>query len=306
MAYRVTVFGGSGFLGRQIVRRLADEGAAVRVAVRHPERATFLTGTAAAGEITAVYADVWDEASVGPAVAGAEAVVNTVGHYVERGRASFAAIHGQGAMQVARAAAQAGVRRLVHISGIGADPASASPYVRARGIGERLVREAFPEATILRPSVLFGPEDAFLNRLAGLARVMPALPLFGSGATKLQPVYVRDVAEAVARALATPAAQGRVYELGGPRIYTYEELVRLVLAQIGRKRLLVPIPFVIWELLAALVAPLPRRPVSRDQVILMKRDNVVGTSALTFAELGIAPTPLEEVLPTYLGRRPTA
>ena len=306
MAYRVTVFGGSGFLGRQIVRRLAGEGAAVRVAVRHPERAAFLTGTGAAGEITAVYADVWDEASVGPAVAGAEAVVNTVGHYVERGRASFAAIHGQGAMQVARAAAQAGVRRLVHISGIGADPASASPYVRARGIGERLVREAFPEATILRPSVLFGPEDAFLNRLAGLARVMPALPLFGSGATKLQPVYVRDVAEAVARALATPAAQGRVYELGGPRIYTYEELVRLVLAQIGRKRLLVPIPFVIWELLAALVAPLPHRPVSRDQVILMKRDNVVAASALTFAELGIAPTPLEEVLPTYLGRRPTA
>ena len=306
MAYRVTVFGGSGFLGRQIVRRLADEGAAVRVAVRHPERAAFLTGTGAAGEITAVYADVWDEASVGPAVAGAEAVVNTVGHYVERGRASFAAIHGQGAMQVARAAAQAGVRRLVHISGIGADPASASPYVRARGIGERLVREAFPEATILRPSVLFGPEDAFLNRLAGLARVMPALPLFGSGATKLQPVYVRDVAEAVARALATPAAQGRVYELGGPRIYTYQELVRLVLAQIGRKRLLVPIPFVIWELLAALVAPLPHRPVSRDQVILMKRDNVVAASALTFADLGIAPTPLEEVLPTYLGRRPTA
>ena len=306
MAYRVTVFGGSGFLGRQIVRRLAGEGAAVRVAVRHPERAAFLTGTGAAGEITAVYADVWDEASVGPAVAGAEAVVNTVGHYVERGRASFAAIHGQGAMQVARAAAQAGVRRLVHISGIGADPASASPYVRARGIGERLVREAFPEATILRPSVLFGPEDAFLNRLAGLARVMPALPLFGSGATKLQPVYVRDVAEAVARALATPTAQGRVYELGGPRIYTYEELVRLVLAQIGRKRLLVPIPFVIWELLAALVAPLPHRPVSRDQVILMKRDNVVAANALTFADLGIAPTPLEEVLPTYLGRRPTA
>ena len=306
MAYRVTVFGGSGFLGRQIVRRLADEGAAVRVAVRHPERAAFLTGTGAAGEITAVYADVWDEASVGPAVDGAEAVVNTVGHYVERGRASFAAIHGQGAMQVARAAAQAGVRRLVHISGIGADPASASPYVRARGIGERLVREAFPEATILRPSVLFGPEDAFLNRLAGLARVMPALPLFGSGATKLQPVYVRDVAEAVARALATPAAQGQVYELGGPRIYTYKELVRLVLAQIGRKRLLVPIPFVVWELLAALVAPLPHRPVSRDQVILMKRDNVVAANALTFAELGITPTPLEEVLPTYLGRRPTA
>ena len=306
MTYRVTVFGGSGFLGRQIVCRLADEGAAVRVAVRHPERAAFLTGTGAAGEITAVHADVWDEASVGPAVEGAEAVVNTVGHYVERGRASFAAIHGQGAMQVARAAAQAGVRRLVHISGIGADPASASPYVRARGIGERLVREAFAEVTILRPGVLFGPGDAFLNRLAGLARVMPALPLFGTGATKLQPVYVRDIAEAVARALGAPAAKGQVYELGGPRIYTYKKLVRLVLARIGRKRLLVPIPFVVWELLAALMAPLPHRPLTRDQVILMTRDNVVAAHALTFADLGITPTAAEEILPTYLGRRPTA
>ena len=223
MAYhRVTVFGGSGFLGRQIVKRLADDGAEVRVAVRRPERASFLTEARRAGQIAPVYADVWDEASVAPVVDGSDAVINTVGHYVERGKATFGAIHGQGAMHVARASAMAGVRRLVHISGLGADPASDSPYVRARGIGEDLVKEAFPGATILRPSIIFGPEDAFFNRLAALARVMPVLPLFGSGETKLQPVYVSDVAEAVARALATPAAEGKVYELGGPRVYTYK------------------------------------------------------------------------------------
>jgi uncharacterized protein YbjT (DUF2867 family) len=305
MAYRrVTVFGGSGFLGRQIVRRLADDGAEVRVAVRHPERASFLTEAGTAGQIVPVHADVWDEASVGPAVDGAEAVVNTVGHYAERGQASFAAIHGQGARQVARASAMAGVRRLVHVSGLGADPASASPYVRARGIGERLVQEAFPEATILRPCVLFGPGDAFLNRLAGLARVLPVLPLFGTGETRLQPVYVRDVAEAVAHVLAAPVAKGQVYELGGPRVYTYKALVQLVLAQMERRRLLIPISYFVWELLAASVALLPNRPISRDQVILMKRDNVVGANALTFAELGISPTSVEEILPTYLGQRP--
>lgn len=301
---RVTVFGGSGFLGRQIVRRLAGDGAQVRVAVRHPEHASFLAAASTAGQIVPVYADVWDEASVGPAVDGADAVVNTVGHYVEQGKASFAAIHGQGAKQVARASAIAGVLRLVHISGLGADPASGSPYVRARGIGERLVKEAFPEATILRPSVLFGPGDAFLNRLAGLARVMPVLPLFGTGETRLQPVYVRDVAEAAAQALAAPVTKGKVYELGGPRVYTYKALVQLVLAQIERRRLLIPVPYLVWELLAALLAPLPNRPISRDQVILMKRDNMVGANALTFAELGIAPTSLEVILPTYMGQRP--
>ncbi|MGZ9033187.1 MAG: complex I NDUFA9 subunit family protein, partial [Rhodospirillales bacterium] len=215
--HRVTVFGGSGFLGRQIVKRLAEDGANVRVAVRRPERASFLIETGRAGQIAPVYADVWDEASVAPVVDGSDAVINTVGHYVERGKATFEAIHGQGAMHVARASAMAGVGRLVHISGLGADPTSDSTYVRARGIGEDLVREAFPGATILRPSVIFGPEDAFFNRLAALARVMPVLPLFGSGETKLQPVYVGNVAEAVARALATPTAEGKVYELGGPR-----------------------------------------------------------------------------------------
>jgi uncharacterized protein YbjT (DUF2867 family) len=297
---RVTVFGGSGFLGRQIVRRLAEDGAEVRVAVRHPERASFLTEYSTAGPITTTRADVWDEATVGPAVAGSDAVVNTVGHYVERGRATFEAIHGQGALHVARAAAIAGVRRLVHISGIGADPGSESPYVHARAAGELLVREAFPGATVLRPSVMFGAEDAFFNTLAALTRIMPVLPLFGSGEVRLQPVYVGDVAEAVAQALAIEAAQGRTYELGGPRTYSYKALLQLLLRQLGRRRPLMPVPYVAWELLAGLMAPLPKRPISRDQVVLMKQDNVVSPGAASFAELGITPRAVEEVLPTYL------
>jgi NADH dehydrogenase len=299
---RVTVFGGSGFLGRRIALRLAGDGAEVRVAVRHPERAARLGRLGTPGQITAAWADVWDEPTVAPALAGAAAVVNTVGHYVERGDASFEAIHGQGARHVAAAARAAGVPRLVHISGIGADPGSDSPYIRARATGERLVREAFPAATILRPSVMFGPDHDFLKRLAGLARVLPALPLFGAGDVRLQPVYVDDVAAAVVKALATPAAAGKLYELGGPRVYSYKELVQLVLAQTGRRRLLLPVPYFVWDVLAALTAPLPSPPISRDQVKLMQKDNVVSPGALTFADLGITPTALETVAPSYLRR----
>jgi uncharacterized protein YbjT (DUF2867 family) len=298
---RITVFGGSGFLGRAIVRRLIEGGAEVRVAVRHPERAAFRTE---AGAVTAMRADVWEEVSVAPAVAGADAVVNTVGHYVERGRASFEAIHGKGAQHVARAAAAAGVPRLVHISGIGADERSESSYVRARAVGERLVREAFPEATILRPSVMFGPEDAFFNQLAAIARVMPVLPLFGTGEVRLQPAYVGDVAEAVARALASDAAKGKTFELGGPHTYSYRALLELLLQQTGRRRPLLPVPYGAWELIAAVMAPLPKRPISRDQVVLMKQDNVVAPDAPSFADLGIAPHSVEEILPSYLGDEP--
>jgi len=295
----VTVFGGSGFLGRRIVERLADDGTVVRVAVRHPERARSLGRAGTTGQIVPTYADVWDERSVAPTVKGADAVINTVGHYVEHGKSTFEAIHGQGAMHVARASAMAGVQRLVHISGLGADPASGSPYVRARATGERLVREAFPGAVILRPSVVFGPEDAFLNRLAALGRLMPVLPQFGRGDVKLQPVYVGDVAEAAAKVLAMPMTQGRTYELGGPRVYPYKDLLRLVLAETGRKRLLIPVPYLVWDILALLMSPLPHAPISRDQVTLMKRDNVVAPDALTLADLGIAPTSVEAILPGY-------
>ena len=320
----VTVFGGSGFLGRRIVERLAGAGYDVRVGVRHPERASFdgrpgrndragghdggdgSSGNGASdgngrsgrsGRIELVRADVWDESTVAPAVKGAASVINTVGHYVEKSGATFDAIHGRGALNVARQAKAAGAERLIHISGLGADPASDSPYVRARGIGENLVTEAFEGVTILRPSVIFGPGDAFLNRLAAMGRQTPVLPLFGTGGTRLQPVFVGDVAEACEKVLAVPSSQGRVYELGGPRVYAYEELVRLVLDRAGARTALIPVPFLVWDVLTAALALLPNPPLTRDQVKLMKRDNVVGSEALTLDDLGIRPVLLEEVLP---------
>ena len=299
---RVTVFGGTGFLGRQIVKRLAADGTHVRVAVRRPEQASFLEAFAPGGRIEAVAADVWNEATVARAVEGSAAVVNTVGHYVEKRGASFDAVHGEGARHVARQALKAGVGRLVHISGIGADPASASPYVRARGVGEALVLDAFEGATILRPSVLFGPGDKFLNTLARLARLAPALALFGRGETRLQPVFVGDVADASARVLADPGTQGKTFELGGPRVYAYRELLELVLREVGRKRLLVPVPFAVWEAAAAVLSVLPSPPLTADMVTLMKQDNVVGAGALGLKDLGISPAAVEKVLPTYIYR----
>ena len=308
----VTVFGGSGFLGRRIVEHLAAAGNDVRVAVRHPDRASFERGSGRDGRdgrtgtdgrggrdgrIELVRADVWDEPTVARAVKGSASVINTVGHYVEKRGATFDSIHGQGARHVARQAKEAGAERLIHISGLGADPGSDSPYVRARGIGEGLVREAFDGVTILRPSVIFGPGDSFLNKLAAMARQTPVLPLFGTGGTRLQPVFVGNVAEACARVLAEPSTKGRVYELGGPRVCAYEEIVRLVLERVGGRTALVPVPFPVWDLLAAVMAMLPNPPLTRDQVKLMKRDNVVGGQALTLVDLGIRPVPLEEVLP---------
>lgn len=326
----VTVFGGSGFLGRRIVECLAAAGKDVRVAVRHPERASFREGgiggngggrrggsdrrdghedgsghDAGSGRIEIVRADVWDEPTVARAVEGAASVINTVGHYVEKRGATFDAIHGRGALHVARRAKEAAAERLVHISGLGADPGSDSPYVRARGIGEDLVREAFDGVTILRPSVIFGPGDAFVNRLAAMGRQAPVLPLFGTGGTRLQPVFVGDVAEACARALADPSTQGRVYELGGPRVYPYRELVRLVLDRAGARTALAPVPFLAWDVIAATLSLLPSPPLTRDQVKLMKHDNVVGRDALGLADLGIRPVPLEEVLPDCIGAAPS-
>jgi NADH dehydrogenase len=191
---RVTVFGGSGFLGRQIVKSLAAEGTNVRVAVRHPERASFIERLGRDGQIELVHANVWDESTVARAVKQSASVINTVGHYVEKGTATFDVVHGQGALHVARQARDSGVGRLIHISGLGADPRSDSPYVRARGIGEDLVKGAFEDVTILRPSVIFGPDDSFFNTLAGMAKRTPVLPLFGKGRTNLQPVFVGDVA----------------------------------------------------------------------------------------------------------------
>ena len=299
----VAVFGGTGFLGRAIVSRMAATGANVRVAVRNPRSLKLPDVAARAGRIVSTYADVRDETSVGRALEGCDAAVNAVGLYVERGDETFSAVHELGAMHVARQSTRAGVRALIHVSGIGADINSRSSYVRSRARGELLAREAFADATILRPSVLFGPEDKFVNTLAAAMRWSPVLAMFGTGNTRLQPVYVDDVAEAVLRALTVPSSHGKVHELGGPRIYRYRAVIELVLKETGRSRLLVPLPFFAWEAMARLLMLLPKPPLTTDAVTLMRRDNVVGEGVLTFADLGLEPTALEVVLPVMLSSR---
>jgi NADH dehydrogenase len=296
---RATVFGGTGFLGRAVVARLDAEGARVRIAVRHPD-----AGARPAG-VEAVAADLRDAASVARAVADAHWVVNAVGLYHENRGETFQAVHVEGARTVAMAVAAAATRgaaqALVHISGIGADLASESSYVRARAAGEIAAREAFPRATILRPGVLFGPEDAFFNSLARIARLLPAFPLFGAGHTLLQPVYVEDVAAAVARSLSLPEARGRIYELGGKHSYSYRALIELLLRQTGIRRPLLPLPFAVWQAQASLLGLLPRPPITRDQIALMRKDNVADPELPGFAELGLEPAAVEEILPGYLG-----
>lgn len=291
----VAVFGGSGFLGRAIVDQLVAAGITARVAVRHPDTMKVPDATARGGRVLSVYAEVADEESVGRAVEGCDVAVNAVGLYIE-GRDTFRNVHELGAMHVARQSARAGVKALVHFSGIGADLNSQSSYVRSRARGEILVRESFPAATILRPSVLFGPEDKFLNTLISIMRRSPVLALFGAGDTRLQPVYVEDVAKAVLRVLTTPSSQGKVYELGGPHIYRYRTLIELVLKEAGRSRILLPLPFFVWDALARLLMLLPNPPLTTDVVTLMRRDNVVGAGVQTFADLGLAPTAVEPIL----------
>jgi len=295
-AMTVAVFGGTGFLGRRVVTRLAGRGAPVRAIARRPRPIDH-------PEVETARADVRDEPSVAAALQGAHAAVNAVGLYVESGGATFDAVHAEGAARVARCARAAGVERLVHISGIGADPVSRSAYVRARGVGEARVREAFPEAIILRPSVLFGPDDAFLRVLDELTRRLPAFVLFGRGETRLQPVFVDDVAEAVARALETPAASGRTLELGGPDVWRFRDIVARVLRHRRRRRLLVPLPFAAWEVLARAMALLPAAPITPDQVALMRRDNVADPECDGLAALGIEPRGLDGLLPECLQSR---
>jgi NADH dehydrogenase len=303
MAERVvTVFGGSGFIGRHFIARLARQGWIVRAAVRHPSRAAFLKPMGEVGQVTPIRAPIQDQIAVESAVAGADAVVNLVGILYERGPQSFAAVHAHGAQAVATAAAAAGVARLVQVSALGADPHGESDYARSKGAGEAAVRTAFPEAVILRPSVVFGPEDGFFNRFAGLARLTPVLPLIGGGGTRFQPVYVGDVAEALVTSVTDAACAGRTFELGGPHVYTFKEIMELVLRQIHRRRLLVPWPFALAEFQARFLELLPVPPLTRDQVRLLRHDNVVTEGALTLAELGITATAAEVILPSYLDR----
>ncbi len=298
----VTVFGGSGFLGRYVVQQLARDGWTVRLAVRHPGRAAFLKPLGDIGQIVPLCVPVQDREAVAAALSGADAAVNLIGILFEGGRQRFQSVHAEGARHIAETAAAAGVRALVHISAIGADPEAPAAYARSKGEGEAAVRAAFPAATVLRPSVVFGPEDDFFNRFAEMARFAPALPLIGGGATRFQPVYVGDVARAVVKALNDPACRGKVYELGGPKVYSFKELLQLLLKTIARRRALVNLPFGLARLQAGFLELLPKPPLTREQVTLLQRDNVVSPDALTLADLGIAPTAAEVVIPSYLDK----
>lgn len=297
----VTVIGGSGFIGRYVVERLARAGCQIRVGVRHPDRALFLKPCGDIGQITPLAVNIRNRESIAAVVAGADAVVNLVGILFQAGPQRFQAVQAEGAGLVAQAAQAAGVARLVHISAIGADPASPAAYGRSKAAGEAAVRAAFPAATILRPSVVFGPEDNFLNRFAGMAALSPILPVVG-GKTRFQPVYVGDVAQAVVAALKRPEAAGRLYELGGPRVYSFRDLLKLMLHWINRRRCIIDLPFPIASLQAAFLQLLPTPPLTLDQVRLLRRDNIVDPNAPGLADLGIAPTPLESVAPIYLAR----
>ena len=296
-----TVFGGSGFIGRYVVKRLAAAGHVVRVAVRDTEAALFLKPMGAVGQVVLLHTPVTDRVAVARATDGATLVVNLVGILAERRRGDFNSVVAEAAGTIATAATAAGVARLVHVSAIGADPASPSLYARSKGEGERAVRAAFPAATILRPSVVFGAEDQFFNRFGTMAQLLPIMPVI-AGATKFQPVFVADVADAVIAALTRTDTPGQTYELGGPRVWTFRELLQFILQQTHRNRPLVEIPMFLAKLQAAVLEHMPGKPLTRDQLLLLAHDNVVTSGARGLPELGITPTPVEMIEPALLRR----
>jgi NADH dehydrogenase len=301
----ITVYGGSGFLGRHVVRALAKRNYRIRVAVRRPELAGFLQPLGRVGQIHAVQTNLRHAPSVEMAARDAQVLVNLVGILFERGRQRFDAVHTYGAEQVALAANAHGAR-MVHVSAIGADANSSSVYGRSKATAEHLVLAAQPSTVIMRPSILFGPEDDFFNRFAALARISPALPLVGGGLTRFQPVFVGDVASAIADAVDRKARPGTVYELGGPDVRTFRELMQFVLTTIERKRLLVSLPFFMARVQATFLQYFPKPVLTPDQVEMLRSDNVVSQAATSEARtlqgLGIEATPIEAIVPSYLWR----
>ncbi|MEP3275886.1 MAG: complex I NDUFA9 subunit family protein [Stappiaceae bacterium] len=302
----VTVFGGSGFVGRHVVRSLAKRGWRVRAAVRRPDLAEYLQPLGTVGQIQAIQANLRYRWSVDRAVQGADAVVNLVGILSESGAQSFSAVQDFGARAVTEASRNAGVSTFVHMSALGADPDSRAAYSRTKAAGEAAVRETIPEAVITRPSIIFGPEDAFFNKFASMMRFSPVLPLIGGGETKFQPVFVGDVAEAIAQSVEGNVAPGTVLELGGSEIKSFRDCLELMLEITNRNRLLAPIPFGIAKPLGRLMQMVPGAPITADQVELLKSDNVVSAQAQaegrTLDGIGIVPQTLAAILPTYLWR----
>jgi len=296
------VFGGGGFIGRHLVRRLAKTGAVVRVPSRHVSRLGHLRTAGVVGQIVPELIDVFDDVELAAAMQGADAVVNLIGILAPTRRVSFQAAHAALPERIARIATELGVKRLVHVSALGASMDSTSAYARSKAEGETAVAAAFPQATIMRPSIVFGPEDQFFNRFAAMAMLSPVLPLIGGGETRFQPVYVGDVADAIKAALLSADAPGRTYELGGPLTYSFRELMNLLLDEIGIHRLLAPVPWKLAELMAGLTDWLPGAPITRDQVELLKSDNVLSGTLPGLADLGVKPTGVELMLPTFLDR----
>jgi uncharacterized protein YbjT (DUF2867 family) len=286
---RVTVFGGTGFVGRRVVRHLSCSTTTVRIASRHPARAE-------GDNLEQIVADAHDEHSVEAAIAGADGVVNAISLYVEHGGDTFHSVHVEAAARIASVARRAGIKRFVHLSGIGADVASASPYIRSRGEGEAAVQAAFPGAVVIRPAVMFAPDDAFLTTILGLLRTLPAYPLFGDGRTRLQPVHVDDVVAAIAQVLRQTQRPYPIYELAGPRVYSYGELLRTIARSAGLRPVLVRIPFAFWGAVAGLAEILPHPPLTRNQVELMQIDTTASNSRPGFGPLGISPRSLEDEL----------
>lgn len=295
------VFGGSGFIGRYVVKRLAAQGHIVRVCGRNVESARAQMITGRVGQVVPLFVSLGAEATIARAVEGADLVVNLVGILTEGRAGDFMRIQGEGAGRVARAAAAAGVKRMVQVSAIGADPASESTYAKAKAEGERQVQAAMPGATILRPSLVFGAEDQFFNRFGAIAMKLPVMPVI-CGDTKFQPVYVGDVADAVMAALEREDAVGRLYELGGPRVYTFRELLIWILKETHRRRPLLEVPMAVARIQARLGELLPGKPFTRDQLTLLQRDNVVSPGAAGLDALGVTPIAVELVVPAYLDR----
>jgi NADH dehydrogenase len=300
---QVTVFGGSGFIGRAIVRALAQEGLLIRVACRRIELAERVKTAGDVGQVTVMRANLRMPQSVAAAIAGSQAVINAAGIPFERGRQSYRSVHVGGARTIAEAARAAGVQRLVHMSGIGAESrGSKNRYILSKVEAEDAIIAGFESATILRPSVVFGPDDAMFNRLAKIAAQAPFMPVVGNGRARVQPVFAGDVGAAVAAVLARPETAKSVFELGGPRVYTYREIAALTLREIGRDKPIVSVPAGLMKIAGWFAEFLPVPPLTRDQVDLLVHDNVVRGGAKTLADLGIVPTAAEVILPTYLDR----
>ena len=296
----VTVFGGSGFIGRHVVRKLAGLGATVRVPTRHPERAISLKPMGGVGQVVLERWDATESEEIARHTVGSTHLVSLVGILAERRAGDFGRLQGRLPGAIGAAAAEIGAEGVAHVSAIGASRESASVYARTKAEGEEALRAAFPSAVILRPSVVFGPEDSFFNRFARMAMLSPALPLIGGGATRFQPVYVGDVADAVVAVLSDERHTGGTFELGGPKVYTFRELMELMLATLRRRRFLLSVPFGVATAQARLLQLLPDPPLTVDQVQLLQRDNVATAGVPGLAELGIRPTPVEAVIPSYL------